>query len=187
LPLNPSNGNWSTTADVGDFSPGTLVPENTKLTIHCNDEYTLFGENTTVCAKTSWTPALGTCLKTCPPIRSPFVFPECDLDGRPVNCTNALNGTTTKFSCHHPYEVPNKNKKDSAVCINGIWVENIPSCVPVCGSRNPPESTIIKGTDVKKGDFPWQAAIYDSKTKKLICGGTVLSDRLILTGEFCKI
>jgi hypothetical protein len=130
LPLNPSNGNWSTTADVGDFSPGTLVPENTKLTIHCNDEYTLFGENTTVCAKTSWTPALGTCLKTCPPIRSPFVFPECDLDGRPVNCTNALNGTTTKFSCHHPYEVPNKNKKDSAVCINGIWVENIPSCVP---------------------------------------------------------
>jgi hypothetical protein len=57
----------------------------------------------------------------------------------------------------------------------------------VCGSRNPPESTIIKGTDVKKGDFPWQAAIYDSKTKKLICGGTVLSDRLILTGEFCKI
>ena len=42
---------------------------------------------------------------------------------------------------------------------------------------------IISGTVVERGQYPWQVAIYMKRNKELICGGTLLNQRVISTGN----
>jgi hypothetical protein len=62
----------------------------------------------------------------------------------------------------------------------------------VCGQKSIPSTAlIVKGDTTNKGEFPWQVAIYQRRgnpeTKQLICGGTLISERIILTGDFLRI
>ena len=43
-----------------------------------------------------------------------------------------------------------------------------------------------KGTKYSRGDFPWAAAIFkiEKSNINIICGGTLVSDRHVVTGEF---
>jgi hypothetical protein len=41
---------------------------------------------------------------------------------------------------------------------------------------------IINGQDATLEDFPWQVALYRLKDKELLCGGSLLNARMILTG-----
>jgi secreted trypsin-like serine protease len=60
----------------------------------------------------------------------------------------------------------------------------------VCGQKSTPSAAlIVKGDIANKGEFPWQVAIYrrrgNPETKQLICGGTLISERIILTAAHC--
>jgi hypothetical protein len=62
----------------------------------------------------------------------------------------------------------------------------------VCGQKSTPSAAlIVKGDIANKVEFPWQVAIHrrrgKPKTNQLICGGTLISERIILTGEFFPI
>lgn len=51
-----------------------------------------------------------------------------------------------------------------------------------------PEAKIIAGTEATKGQFPYVALVgyketYEGKWKS--CGGSIISDRYILTAAFC--
>lgn len=57
----------------------------------------------------------------------------------------------------------------------------------VCGNKlvkNP--TTIIGGKKAFKGKYPWQVAVYGKINRKkntFICGGALISERLIITGN----
>jgi hypothetical protein len=57
----------------------------------------------------------------------------------------------------------------------------------VCGKISPTrQPTLIVGGRVsKQGQFPWQVALYRFQT--FICGGSLLNERLILTGKFSTV
>jgi hypothetical protein len=62
----------------------------------------------------------------------------------------------------------------------------------VCGQKsNPSAALIVNGSTAFKGEFPWQAAIYERgespETNVLICSGTLISERIILTGDCFRI
>jgi hypothetical protein len=122
----------------------------------------------------------------CPPIYSTAIRTvTCTANGKQtINCTDAIDGTTAEFNCATFYE--NVDARP-AVCTNGSWSKRIPDCQPVCGKISPTrQPTLIVGGRVsKQGQFPWQVALYRFQT--FICGGSLLNERLILTGKFSTV
>jgi secreted trypsin-like serine protease len=59
----------------------------------------------------------------------------------------------------------------------------------VCGrtstTRGP--TLIVSGRVSKKGQFPWQAALYSSVDQSFLCGGSLINEKLILTGKFSTV
>lgn len=54
----------------------------------------------------------------------------------------------------------------------------------VCGKKRAEATTlVIDGQNVTKGDFPWQVALYRKKDNQLICGGSLISQFLIISGK----
>ena len=44
---------------------------------------------------------------------------------------------------------------------------------------------IINGTEAEPNEFPWQVALVRSSLQTLICGGTIISEKHILTSAHC--
>jgi hypothetical protein len=102
-----------------------------------------------------------------------------------VNCTEALDGTVAQFKCASYYE-DSRVSRPKAICVDGRWSEDVPDCRPVCGKirpkRNP--TLIVGGKIAGKRYFPWQAALYNARNQEFLCGGSLLNERIILTGEY---
>lgn len=92
------------------------------------------------------------------------------------------------------------------MCRDGKWEQKPPECVPgslniyfhtytnlfsVCGLKSVSTTPLIVGGNVAKpGEYPWQVSIYSiygkELAKELSCGGSLLNERVILTGR-CSI
>jgi hypothetical protein len=166
-----------------------VIPEYTILRIECDKDYTLEGCTIVGCLNGSWTPNIGQCSKTCPPIYSTTILAvKCTTRGKQtINCTDAVDGTIAQFRCASFYE-DSRLARPTAVCTDGKWSESVPDCRPVCGktSTTKDPTLIVGGRVSKKGQFPWQAALYSSVDKSFLCGGSLLNERVILTGKFSE-
>ena len=52
-----------------------------------------------------------------------------------------------------------------------------------CGTVILYRQTVLGGNEVVKGEWPFIAALYHSQTFEYFCGGTIISDKHILTGK----
>lgn len=52
-----------------------------------------------------------------------------------------------------------------------------------CGTVNLQRSTILGGSQTLKGEWPFIAALYRNNKSEFFCGGTVISNRHVLTGN----
>jgi hypothetical protein len=194
LPEHPDSGRWSVLGNSSQlFSPGKFVENSTTLRVQCNEKHKLDGDDLLVCRSGSWSAKLGKCLKTCSSIQNTVrTKVVCEFKNREiVNCTDPFDGTIAKFKCAQFYEEKSLNL-DPLLCVNGTWSRPAPKCVPVCGQKSNPSATlIVNGSTAFKGEFPWQAAIYERgespETNVLICSGTLISERIILTAARCVV
>ncbi|RZB39484.1 Trypsin domain containing protein, partial [Asbolus verrucosus] len=72
-----------------------------------------------------------------------------------------------------------KNRYDNRYYLTGIIT---------CGVKSVQATTlIVHGNNVTRSDYPWQVAIYrtNATKKELICGGTLINQRIILTAAHC--
>ena len=53
-----------------------------------------------------------------------------------------------------------------------------------CGIPNR-ESKILKGAKTEPNEYPWMVGLYSKHDKSLFCGGTLISDRWVLTAAHC--
>jgi hypothetical protein len=188
-PPQPSFGRLSILNNKSRLIPG-MVSEYTVLRIECEETYLVEGCIITLCLNGSWTPDIGHCSKICPPIYSNSILTvKCIANGKEtINCTDALDGTIAHFRCASFYE-DSRLARPTAVCTAGKWSESVPDCRPVCGkiSKTRHPALIVGGRVSKKRQFPWQAALYHSVNQSLLCGGTLLNERVILTGKFFTV
>jgi secreted trypsin-like serine protease len=192
LPEHPDSGRWSVLGNSSQLlSAGKFVEKSTILRVQCNEKHKLDGHDLLVCRSGSWSGKVGKCLKTCSSIQNTVTTKVvCEFKGKEIdNCTDPEDGTIAKFKCAPFYEEKSLNL-GPLLCVDGTWSRPAPKCVPVCGQKfNSSAALIVNGSTALKGEFPWQAAIYERGespgTSKLYCSGTLISERIILTAAYC--
>lgn len=50
-----------------------------------------------------------------------------------------------------------------------------------CGTSGYSTGFVINGTQSRQGEWPWLVALFSSETDKFFCGGTLLSENMVLT------
>lgn len=46
---------------------------------------------------------------------------------------------------------------------------------------------VIGGERAKRNDWPWMAAVIDRKNDEFVCGGSLISEKHVLSGKVAKI
>ncbi len=59
-------------------------------------------------------------------------------------------------------------------------------CFNDCGNKRHSEPSIFNGEDVKPKQWPWFGSLMNQKDIA-ICGGTLISERHLLTGQKCHL
>ncbi|KYB29441.1 hypothetical protein TcasGA2_TC031984 [Tribolium castaneum] len=185
LPEHPASGQWSIYGVQTKFTPGQFVSPATVLEVTCQKDYKLNGNNLLICHNGKWSPEIGKCSKTCPPVQStPSTVITCTYKNNETDCSSPPDGTVAKYTCAPFYESTETTKNPVRVCKNGSWDLSKPECVPICGKKYVrAQSLIVNGRKAKGGEHPWQVAIY--RNNKFICGGALISENLILTAAHC--
>ncbi|XP_063918251.1 modular serine protease-like isoform X2 [Zophobas morio] len=189
LPQHPQFGRWTIYDASTQLSPGKSVPERTILEISCNKKYRLDGDDFTTCIRGTWKPEIGHCLQTCPTISNTLAMTvTCSRNFQTLkSCANVFDNTMARFHCARYFEFQTLEAGPVRLCSNGNWVGSLPTCVPICGQPSPvvDPTLIVGGTEAERGKYPWQIALYDAKSKILLCGGTLLNQRVVLTAAHC--
>jgi hypothetical protein len=188
LPAHPDSGRWIPVGNSSkSLSPGGRVDHLIILKIECNNGHILDGAMFFLCNGSEWVNKMGKCLKTCPSINNTSTR-SVTYEHKTTHMGNSIpiDGTIARFTCAPFYE-KDSVKQRPFVCLDGTWAESAPKCVPVSGQKAREQNQlIIGGSSLKRGLFPWHVAIYMNKDV-IICGGSLLSERVILTGESSTI
>ncbi|XP_063908171.1 uncharacterized protein LOC135126225 isoform X2 [Zophobas morio] len=189
LPPHPRFGGWTVFQTNLAPSVGDAVPVGTILEISCYYGYKLNGGAISACIRGQWRPEVGQCLRTCPSLRTTTITTvSCTYKGETLaTCLDVVEETRAHFQCSPFYEIQGLNKFPIRICSKGQWSGGIPECVPVCGKKGITKdpTLIVGGFNTTSLEYPWQTALYFKRTKVLICGGTLLSQKTILTAAHC--
>ncbi|XP_063908176.1 uncharacterized protein LOC135126228 [Zophobas morio] len=189
LPPHPKFGRWTVFKTNLTPSVGDAVPVGTILEISCSDGYKLNGSENTTCIRGQWRPEVGQCLRTCPSLRTTTITTvSCTYKRETLaTCLDVVEGTRAHFHCSPFYEIQGLNKFPIRNCSEGQWSGGIPECVPVCGKKGITKdpTLMVGGFNTTSLEYPWQAVLYCNSSKRLLCGGTLLSEKIILTAAHC--
>ncbi|KAM9849674.1 coagulation factor IXa [Aulostomus maculatus] len=107
-----------------------------------------------------------------------------------TNTTNTTNTTTTSppsilASTTEALPTTNGSRVSRSLAKLPLWVSE-DSEIPT--EENPrPFKRIVGGKVVVPGEIPWQAGLIDHLTGSPFCGGSVLSERWVITAAHCLI
>lgn len=116
---------------------------------------------------------------------------HCSFNRTTVPCNGPIrSGTIATVTCAIGYKKPDRTVFDTLVCgTHGEWDYHPHSCVPICGQEVvevKPFASNADPVDITK--VPWHAAIYQRGNDgiKHICGGTIISAKLVISGKWIK-
>ncbi|XP_070504718.1 modular serine protease-like [Chironomus tepperi] len=183
-----------------EYLPGGYVHDGEYIEIVCKGGTTMNVsmdfDSSNSCDRTKWT-------------RKWSLFPECqticsgaDVIGRTIKTVCEVNdkfvpcnqqhvvGTIAHITCGAYYEMPDlnvtKHLSQKLTCLStGSWDKIALRCSPKCGRVTQAATAYVIGGKKAKNvaEVPWVAAIY--KRDYLICGGTIISERLVISAAHC--
>uniref|UniRef100_U5EPN9 Putative modular serine protease n=1 Tax=Corethrella appendiculata TaxID=1370023 RepID=U5EPN9_9DIPT len=203
IPNHPQNGRIVLDESMQNFTlkPGEFIENYNSVFVICNDKYVMKGVASIVCLDGTWLDEFPICERYCSEltINGITINPSCEYQRKQITCKKALPpGTKARIDCRVGYRKPLNISNDIFTCgVNGNWDFSAFYCEPICGIPTPDaEAYIIGGTVAKLAEVPWHAGIYrnlnnqtllnlSSNDWKYVCGGTILTEKLILTAAHC--
>ncbi|CAG0900317.1 unnamed protein product, partial [Darwinula stevensoni] len=92
-------------------------------------------------------------------------------------------GSTVTYKCDQFYILRGSSVR---TCRKGEqWTGHSPFCEAECGRKVQQVKLSAGGKPATKGEWPWQAALYDGERKDLVCGGALIAERWVLTAAHC--
>ncbi|KAL3269385.1 hypothetical protein HHI36_008455 [Cryptolaemus montrouzieri] len=184
---NIENGKFNILGGI-ERAAGESVAVGTILSMSCGKGYIAIPDHTlSHCNAGQWSPSLPICKQICPAFESTEDMEvTCRYNMAEINCNSAVDHTQAEFKCKAYHEL--STISSVRYCFKGTWNEEKPTCKPVCGEKRVnPKELIIGGNVVERGNYPWTIAIYKMKSDgyNLVCGGTLISQRVIVTAAHC--
>ncbi|XP_068625766.1 uncharacterized protein [Battus philenor] len=174
-PPYPANGRYIGVRNT-DIRPGQSLPY-ALLNFSCNNGYDISGAGTLYCYEGSWSDTLPSCIKRCKlPVQSAVNY-DClssdDTDGTRPCQEYEPSGTVVIPSCRGP-QYQAQGKLPNMKCVDGVW-NYVAVCKPGCGRD-------------EESEMPWFAAVYSNHVDgsyQFVCGGAVVSKRIIISSASC--
>lgn len=149
-----------------------------------------------------WSIAVPVCERRCSAavLRSTSTQVVCGYNGITIGCdataptANIRPGTWAQISCATGYKKPAERRaSDFVVCegSSGRWTATPMRCDAICGVDASPTGTtyIVGGQTTNVARVPWHVGIYSDRNNpplyQQICGGSILSNRLVVTAAHC--
>ena len=129
----------------------------------------------------------------------------CHRDDEEISCfDHLLPGTIATILCHFGYVKPTSGIHRELTCLpSGEWSHQVHQCLPNCGVVSRYSTKLLIGgsfwifffefsfkfsfkssakpTNVT--EVPWHVGIYQNKEQ--ICGGTIISERIVISAAHC--
>lgn len=174
------------------YSPGIhlkvnqVIPSLVKIQFKCIANHRIIGNDTIVCRDGTWDGTVPDCEIFCPAAVSSVTFSaNCKLNQANVNCMEpAKPGTVAKVTCKYGYKSISAEQQTTCAA-NGDWEPAPSPCTQICGKR----SGSSEGFNSSIRQAPWHVVIYKQSSEidkwEHICGGTILSVRIVVTATHC--
>ncbi|CAG5036914.1 unnamed protein product [Parnassius apollo] len=186
LPRQPENGVYKIISDTNPSDADYVY-----LKYECYPRFKLVGESKVLCWRGDWPEIMPYCVQTCPLAKHPSIEYQCTEEGTemPRECNDEeIDGTVIKPLCKQPHyyspvELPYMQ------CNQGSWSSG-PICAAECGTLTAKFTPLVLGGETANfGDVPWHAGIYKKHSTtgvhEQICGGSLISNTVILTAAHC--
>ncbi|XP_068699575.1 mannan-binding lectin serine protease 2-like [Montipora foliosa] len=172
-----------TAPDHGNMTGDSFTFKDT-VEFGCDQGYLLTGSAVRECQNTGkWDGS--------PPVCKPV---NCGHPGRPRRGNITGNRFTYKkkvtFYCNRYYEL--QGQRERMCQADGKWSGEQPKCVATCGdvgnfnySRDFCRKRVVGGKHSAKGAYPWHVLIAKGDDNDILCGGSVMNERWVLTAAHC--
>ncbi|KAJ8705554.1 hypothetical protein PYW08_012613 [Mythimna loreyi] len=194
LPPYPEHGTYTTGSNTPQAKPGQALPY-VQLNVSCDEGYGVVGDSVVFCqdGKFSTKTGLPQCVPFCKLDPHISVHYQCKLSRqcngrRPCNSAEPV-GTVVIPECNFPNYFSH-DLRYMRCGSDGQW-NRIVRCRPECGRITPTgDGLVINGTTAKRGEVPWHVAVYrkptrDYKQYELICGGSLVSNSVVISAGHC--
>ncbi|CAO1407606.1 unnamed protein product [Diamesa tonsa] len=179
---------------LDEYTRGTYIADGDVVEVTCLKGFALIqgtGEDGTLtCAAGRWNNIWPKCQKLCDGLQlfGRTIRSECERNGGTVSCNSTqFPGTQATIKCKSGYQLPDRAVLHTQLtCLEGgDWDYSPFRCVALCGQVTPQAKQYVVGgkTAISIAEVPWHTAIYREST--LICGGTILSERIVLSAAHC--
>lgn len=202
--------NMRATYAAPPFQPlddGTPVASLVSLVLRCADGWSMHDPKLGAIEETahfclpdgSWASAPPLCERRCSAatLAGASTQTDCDYQRISIACTTTPGGgmrpgTIARVRCRHGYRKPDGAVNDLVVCgADGLWNRTPMRCEQVCGVDGSPTGTayIVGGEVTNNTLVPWHVGVYSDVDApgsfSQICGGTILTNRLVISAAHC--
>ncbi|XP_061756034.1 coagulation factor IX-like [Nerophis ophidion] len=154
---------------------------DTGVTCACATGYKLMPDRTSCQAEAEF--PCGLTALTAMGARSRSLFSSNDTSVHHNNATPTTTAPLATAATDSPVGQNGSTENEPPTITVPAWMEAV---VDALKEKIPDvRARIIGGDEVFPGEIPWQAALYYAPEKKVFCGGSILSERWVITAAHC--
>lgn len=181
------------------LSLGEYVAHQTKVKSRCIKNYAIDASESkwSTCINGEWSTNFPDCFAVCShkeiaSISTKLV--DCSLHDNKMDCSKpATQGTIAHIRCRDGYQRSGARDQVITCDENGIWMPQLKKCTPICGEipvkkhKRPNHNNNHVDSASSVPTIPWHVGIYmaTDTSYELECGGSIISERAILTAAQC--
>lgn len=175
------------------LSLGERVQPNTKVKFRCIKDFAIDSNQNkeSTCINGQWSSEFPDCFAVCNRnnITATSIKPRiCYLNNKKVSCSkSATQGTVAHIQCRNFYNRAGPKEQTVTCGKHGVWIPQPEKCAAICGLMPQTKPSNITNEKTSSVQIPWHVGIYkmNGKSFTLECGGTIVSERVVISVAHC--